>query len=55
MERIGVLIVDDRPIFRAGARGMLADYEHINVVGEATAVGATFGALLTGARHPAAA
>jgi DNA-binding NarL/FixJ family response regulator len=36
MERIRVLIVDDRPIFRAGARGMLSDYEHITVVGEAT-------------------
>jgi DNA-binding NarL/FixJ family response regulator len=36
MERIRVLIVDDRPIFRAGARGMLSEYEHIIVVGEAT-------------------
>ena len=35
MDRIRVLIVDDRPIFRAGARGMLGEYEHINVVGEA--------------------
>ena len=35
MERIRVLVVDDRPIFRAGARGMLAEYEHINVIGEA--------------------
>ena len=34
--RIRVLIVDDRPIFRAGARGMLAEYQHIVVVGEAT-------------------
>jgi DNA-binding NarL/FixJ family response regulator len=34
--RIRVLIVDDRPIFRAGARGMLSDYQHIAVVGEAT-------------------
>ena len=30
-----MLVVDDRPIFRAGARGMLAEYEHINVIGEA--------------------
>ena len=35
MELIRVLIVDDRPIFRAGARGMLSEYKHINVVGEA--------------------
>src|SRR5258708_11974472 len=35
MDRIRVLIVDDRPIFRAGARGMLGEYQHINVVGEA--------------------
>lgn len=35
MERIRVLIVDDRPIFRAGARGMLAEFRHINVIGEA--------------------
>ncbi|HEV3231965.1 MAG TPA: response regulator transcription factor [Candidatus Dormibacteraeota bacterium] len=35
-QRIRVLIVDDRPIFRAGARGMLSGYEHITVVGEAT-------------------
>jgi DNA-binding NarL/FixJ family response regulator len=35
VERIRVLVVDDRPIFRAGARGMLAEYEHINVIGEA--------------------
>jgi len=35
MDRIRVLIVDDRPIFRAGARGMLAGYEHLAVVGEA--------------------
>jgi DNA-binding NarL/FixJ family response regulator len=35
MDRIRVLIVDDRPIFRAGARGMLSDYEHISIVGEA--------------------
>ncbi|MHB8507284.1 MAG: response regulator [Candidatus Dormibacteria bacterium] len=36
METIRVLIVDDRPIFRAGARGMLSSYAHISVVGEAT-------------------
>jgi DNA-binding NarL/FixJ family response regulator len=35
MDRIRVLIVDDRPIFRAGARGMLGEYQHITVVGEA--------------------
>lgn len=35
-ERIRVLIVDDRPIFRAGARGMLSEYTHIAVVGEAS-------------------
>jgi two-component system, NarL family, nitrate/nitrite response regulator NarL len=35
MEHIRVLIVDDRPIFRAGARGMLSEYKHITVVGEA--------------------
>lgn len=34
--RIRVLIVDDRPIFRAGARGMLANAPGIEVVGEAT-------------------
>jgi DNA-binding NarL/FixJ family response regulator len=34
-DRIRVLIVDDRPIFRAGSRGMLGEYEHITVVGEA--------------------
>lgn len=34
-DRIRVLIVDDRPIFRAGARGMLSEYEHIAIVGEA--------------------
>src|SRR5207245_11275609 len=33
---IEVLVVDDRHIFRAGIRGMLADYSHIRVVGEAT-------------------
>ena len=35
-DRIRVLIVDDRPIFRAGARGMLSEYQHIAVVGEAS-------------------
>ncbi len=35
-EPIRVLIVDDRPIFRAGARGMLADFKAIQVVGEAS-------------------
>jgi len=35
VEEIRVLIVDDRPIFRAGAQGMLKDYRHIVVVGEA--------------------
>jgi DNA-binding NarL/FixJ family response regulator len=35
LDRIRVLIVDDRPIFRAGSRGMLSSYEHIAVVGEA--------------------
>jgi DNA-binding NarL/FixJ family response regulator len=33
--KIRVLIVDDRPIFRAGSRGMLAGYDHIEVIGEA--------------------
>jgi DNA-binding NarL/FixJ family response regulator len=28
--------VDDRPIFRAGSKGMLSEYEHIHVVGEAS-------------------
>jgi DNA-binding NarL/FixJ family response regulator len=35
-QSIRVLIVDDRPIFRAGARGMLADFAAIEVVGEAS-------------------
>jgi DNA-binding NarL/FixJ family response regulator len=35
-ERIRVLVVDDRPIFRAGSKGMLGQYQHIVVVGEAT-------------------
>ena len=34
--RIRVLVVDDRPIFRAGAKGMLGGYANITVVGEAT-------------------
>ncbi len=34
--RIRVLIVDDRAIFRAGARGMLEDFQAIEVVGEAS-------------------
>ena len=35
-ERIRVLIVDDVPILRVGARGMLSEFEHIEIVGEAT-------------------
>jgi DNA-binding NarL/FixJ family response regulator len=35
-DRIRVLVVDDRPIFRAGAKGMLSEYENIAVVGEAS-------------------
>jgi DNA-binding NarL/FixJ family response regulator len=35
-ERIRVLIVDDVPILRAGARGMLSSFEHIEIVAEAT-------------------
>ena len=35
-ENIRVLIVDDVPILRAGARGMLSIFEHIEIVGEAT-------------------
>lgn len=35
VREIRVLIVDDRPIFRAGARGMLSEYKNIAVVGEA--------------------
>ena len=34
-KHIRVLIVDDRRILRAGARGMLSEYEHIEIVGEA--------------------
>ena len=33
---VRVLIADDRPIFRAGVRGMLKDFPEINIVGEAT-------------------
>jgi len=33
---VRVLIVDDRPIFRAGVRGMLKDFPEIEIVGEAT-------------------
>jgi two-component system response regulator DegU len=35
MSRIRVLVVDDRPIFRAGVQGMLRDFPEIEVVGEA--------------------
>ncbi|MGI8610466.1 MAG: response regulator [Candidatus Dormibacteria bacterium] len=35
-ERIRVLIVDDVPILRVGARGMLSEFDHIEIVGEAT-------------------
>jgi DNA-binding NarL/FixJ family response regulator len=34
--QIRVLIVDDVPILRAGARGMLSGFGHIEIVGEAT-------------------
>lgn len=34
-DRIRVLIVDDVPILRAGARGMLSSFEHIEIVAEA--------------------
>ena len=33
---VRVLIADDRPIFRAGVRGMLKDFPEITIVGEAT-------------------
>jgi DNA-binding NarL/FixJ family response regulator len=33
---VRVLIADDRPIFRAGVRGMLKDFPEIAIVGEAT-------------------
>src|SRR2546423_15385150 len=35
MSRVRVLIVDDRPIFRAGVQGMLRDFPEIDIVGEA--------------------
>jgi DNA-binding NarL/FixJ family response regulator len=35
MNRVRVLIADDRPIFRAGVQGMLRDFAEIDVVGEA--------------------
>ncbi|HEX3629175.1 MAG TPA: response regulator transcription factor [Candidatus Dormibacteraeota bacterium] len=35
MNRVRVLIADDRPIFRAGVQGMLRDFEEIEIVGEA--------------------
>lgn len=36
MSAVRVLIADDRPIFRAGVRGMLKDFPEIQIVGEAT-------------------
>ena len=35
MNRVRVLIADDRPIFRAGVQGMLRDFPEIDIVGEA--------------------
>jgi two-component system response regulator DegU len=35
VSRVRVLIVDDRPIFRAGVQGMLRDFPQIDIVGEA--------------------
>jgi len=35
VNRVRVLIADDRPIFRAGVQGMLRDFPEIDVVGEA--------------------
>lgn len=35
MNRVRVLIADDRPIFRAGVQGMLRDFPEIDLVGEA--------------------
>ncbi|HEY8677789.1 MAG TPA: response regulator transcription factor [Candidatus Dormibacteraeota bacterium] len=35
MSRVRVLIVDDRPIFRAGVQGMLRDFPQVDIVGEA--------------------
>ena len=34
-ERVRVLVVDDRPIFRAGVLGMLKNFPEIEIVGEA--------------------
>jgi len=34
-DRVRVLIVDDRPIFRAGVQGMLKSFPQIDIVGEA--------------------
>ena len=36
MSRVRVMIVDDRPIFRAGVQGMLKDFPEIDIVAEAT-------------------
>jgi DNA-binding NarL/FixJ family response regulator len=35
VSRVRVLIVDDRPIFRAGVQGMLRDFPQVDIVGEA--------------------
>jgi DNA-binding NarL/FixJ family response regulator len=35
VNRVRVLIADDRPIFRAGVQGMLRDFPEIDIVGEA--------------------
>jgi DNA-binding NarL/FixJ family response regulator len=35
VNRIRVLVADDRPIFRAGVQGMLRDFPEIRIVGEA--------------------
>jgi DNA-binding NarL/FixJ family response regulator len=35
MNRVRLLIADDRPIFRAGVQGMLRDFPEIDIVGEA--------------------
>jgi len=34
-DRVRVLVVDDRPIFRAGVQGMLKNFPEIEIVGEA--------------------
>lgn len=34
-DRVRVLVVDDRPIFRAGVQGMLRNFPEIEIVGEA--------------------